>query len=226
MTSLKRVLFGNLAKVRRIPLGLYRGLRMRLDLQSKCQFFVGLHEVETHAWIRRYGSVAQAVVDVGAGEGELVLYALKRTNAKRVYAFEPNDSERNRLDENLALNGFENDSRSFVCKQFVGASDDSVFCSLDSLLPTLEAPALVKVDVDGAEMDVLGGSSRLIESRIATWLVETHSFDLEAECLKLFHSAGYKTQVIPNGWYRKVLPETRPIAHNRWLIAEPPRGTA
>ena len=117
---------------------------MKLDLQSKSQLFLGLAELETHHWIRRFSSVAQTVIDVGAGQGELVLYSLKRTNARRIYAFEPEVRERNRLCENLALNGFQDDPRASVQSQFVGDRDDSVFCSLDSLLPTLEGPVFVR----------------------------------------------------------------------------------
>jgi Methyltransferase FkbM domain len=197
---------------------------MELDLRSQSQVFLGLAEVETHSWIRRCGSRAQTVIDVGAGYGELVLYFLKRTKARRVYAFEPLEWSRKRLRDNLILNGIVEDSRILISDNFVASLDDTAFCKLDSLLPEIESPAFVKVDVDGAEIDVLNGSSRLVDSRVACWLVETHSSDLEIACLELFRAAGYKTQVISNGWYRKVVPESRPIAHNRWFTAEPLDG--
>ena len=57
---------------------------MDLDLARQSQLFLGLIERETHDWIRRYGRDAQTAIDVGAGEGELVLYLLKRTAIRKV----------------------------------------------------------------------------------------------------------------------------------------------
>ena len=221
LTSLKETIFGDQPKVRLPPVGLYRGIRMELDLRRQSQLFLGLAELETHSWIRRCGDQVRTVIDVGAGQGELVLYFLKRTKATRVYAFEPMERDRNKLRGNLALNGIAEDSRVHVSDRFVGSRDEAAFIGLDSLLPEIESPAFVKVDVDGAELDVLHSSTRLVESKAARWLVETHSADLEIACLEAFHAAGYRTRIIRNGWYRTVVPETRPIAHNRWLTAEP-----
>jgi hypothetical protein len=30
---------------------------------------------------------------------------------------------------------------------------------------------------------------------------------------------GFQLEVVPNAWWRVILPEMRPIEHNRWLAA-------
>jgi hypothetical protein len=221
LTSLKKAVFGEGPKVRRIPAGLYRGLTMELDLARQTQLFLGLIERETHSWIRSYVAGARSAIDIGAGEGELVLYLLKRTAVEKVYAFEPSDQTRARLIQNLALNDFAEDQRVNVSAKFVGSTDVEQSCSLDSIAAHIEQPGFIKIDVDGNELDILAGASNLLDSGCARWLVETHSEELEQECLAVFHQSRYRTRVIPNGWYRAVIPETRPIPHNRWLVAEP-----
>ena len=42
---------------------------------------------------------------------------------------------------------------------------------------------LVKADVEGAEVDVLRGASRLLASPNVSWLLETHSLEHEQACL-------------------------------------------
>jgi hypothetical protein len=219
VTRLKAALFSREARARTIPLGLYRGLTMQLDLTRQLQLFLGLAERETHARIRNACASLGAAIDVGAGEGELTVFMLRRTAAKRVFAFEPSQSGRDKIVSNLALNNCSAAPRVFVSPNFVGSRDGHDTCALDSLIGDLSAPVFIKIDVDGAEMDVLKGASRLLHVPGCSWLVETHSATLEQGCLETFRQAGYKTCIIPKGWYRCFLPETRPSPHNRWLFA-------
>lgn len=222
LTSLKAQLLGRERKRRRIPAGLYRGLRMEMDLTCELQLYLGLAEVETHAWIRRWSSEVVSAVDVGAANGELVLYWMSCANLRKVYAFEPFDEARERMTRNLESNGYGQDRRLHVSSRFVGSRDDADYCTLDSL--DLPGPCMVKIDVDGAEGDVLRGARNLLASGKVFWVVETHSASLEAECMEVFRQAGYRTRIVRNGWYRRILREQRPIPHNRWLVADPGAG--
>ena len=138
-----------------------------------------------------------------------------------MYAFEPLDSARSRLLRNLAFNGYEEDGRVSASAKFVASRDDLRNCTLDSLCADLQWPYFVKIEVDGSEVEVLRGSEKTLQAGRPAWLIETHSADLEMECVKMLGTLGYLTHVIPNAWYRTVIPETRPIPHNRWLFAEP-----
>ena len=76
-------------------------------------------------------------------------------------------------------------------------------------------PEFVKIDVDGAERDVL----RLIPGHPRCVIVETHSEYLESECNDLLLARGYTVDIIRNARWRRFYPEYRPIGFNRWLIA-------
>ena len=75
------------------------------------------------------------------------------------------------------------------------------------------------MDVDGAEAEILKGATALNRMAGVRWLIETHSKDLERECVKQLEAAGFENRIIRNAWWRVVIPELRPIEHNRWLAA-------
>jgi hypothetical protein len=205
--------------VRSIQIGPLRGLKMNLDLGYETQMFLGLAEREIHSALQQYSRDARTAVDVGAAFGEYVLFFLKKTPAKRVFAFEPEPQMRAPLDDNLALNGLQRDPRLQFSSKYVGPTNDERTIRLDSLADQIEPPCVIKVDVDGAEINVLEGATRLLEMTGIRWIIETHSKQLEDECVALFHNAGYDTHITPNAWWRLFLPEQRPIEHNRWLLA-------
>jgi hypothetical protein len=221
LTWLKSAFWGTQRREREIPLGFYRGLRMELDMTAQIQLYLGLTELETHSWIRRCSGIVASAIDVGAGDGELSLHLLGQHGIKRIFAFEPWEDARARLLRNLERNGYAPDQRLRVSGSFVGNTDDEGTCTLDSLLTDLELPCLVKVDVEGGELNVLSSSAGLLSTGKVFWLIETHSADLEARCGEILRRNGYETRIVPNGWYRKLLPERRPRVHNRWLVAEP-----
>jgi Methyltransferase FkbM domain len=101
-------------------------------------------------------------------------------------------------------------------KNYLGTGDNQV--RLDSL-SVPETNGFVKIDVDGAELDVLSSGETLLRFLRPYLLIETHSQDLETHCIGFLASLGYNVSIIRNAWWRIFLPEQR-IAHNRWLWAE------
>ena len=202
---------------RTIKSGVFRGLRMELDLTSQTQLYLGLFERELHKWINRFSMNIKTVIDIGAGEGEYTLYFLTKSPAEKVLAFEPLTTSRTRLMRNLELNGAAPNSRLVLSSKFVGAMDRDNCQTLDSLSSVISPPCLIKIDVEGGEVDVLRGATTLLSSLQTSWIVETHSRQLEEECITIFSQTGFATTVVPNAWWRWVLPEFRPLPHNRWF---------
>jgi hypothetical protein len=66
----------------------------------------------------------------------------------------------------------------------------------------------------------LKGVENTLKQRSCKLIVETHSRDLEENCIKYLSGLGYSSKVIPNAWWRAIVPELRPIEHNRWFLAE------
>lgn len=204
---------------RRLPLGLLAGLTMELDFAHHSQRWLGLQERELFGWMRRLSSGIRTAVDVGANDGMYTLYFLSCTPAKRVLAFEPSPESLADLNANLALNHLSHDARLEVVARKVGSAMEGEWTTLDSLAASIEFPCLVKVDIDGGEVDMLRGAHNLLRSPDTRWIVEIHSKALERDCLRILGDAGYQTHVVPNAWWRHIVPELRPGEANHWLVA-------
>lgn len=193
---------------------------MHLDLQHHTQTWLGLYERELHRTLRELSRDIRCAVDVGSADGSYVLYFLARTAARRVFSFEPDAAARAQLTGNLALNGFGGSDRLTMFDRPAGSGDAGAV-ALDELIGDMPTPLVIKVDVEGAELDVLHGAAGLLERGAAAWLIETHSATLEAEALTLLRTYDYIPRVITPAWWRLFLPETRPIPHNQWIVAAP-----
>ena len=197
------------AGVRRVPFGLCRGMRVEVDFQYETRFYLGLYEVEIARHIRRLCRPGMRAYDVGGGYGWHAL-AFAALGAE-VTTFEPDPHARERLRRNLALNP---QLAVEISHRFVGCSE--------LRLESVPAPAFLKVDVDGGELDVLRSAGDAIRT-VGGLIVETHSAELEQACGVLLCDHGFAVTVVHN---RKVLPDYRPIAHNRWLVGEQTRPKA
>ena len=120
---------------------------------------------------------------------------------------------------NLKLNRFRDSSRLEISSKFVSATNNEKECSLGSFVPSMAFPCLVKMDVEGGEVDILKGCPQSLRESQSRWLIETHSKPLEEERIRILQPAGFQVRIIPNAWWRIFLPELRIHAHNRWLVA-------
>lgn len=219
LSALKRRLVPAGSQPRRVPFGLYRGLVLELDLKDRTQLFLGLWERETCRWMRLAARRCEWMIDVGAGRGELCLYFLKHSRARPVVSVEPAASERELMRRNLALNADVSNEALVWINNRIGRDTGPEFTPLDKLPVDNTRRGFIKIDVDGAEMAVLRSGGALLAGVSLDVLVETHSLRLEQECLSYLESLGFICRIIPNAWWRAIIPEHRPIGHNRWLWA-------
>ena len=161
------------------------GFRLRLDLRESLQrdFLFGLYDRRELDLVREHLGDGD-FVDVGAHVG-LYTVAAALHGPGRVLAFEPNPSAREQLDGNLALNELRRTCSSFpkavgdaagTALLHVPATPDPSFSSLaggrfaegepiDVEVTTVDAeveaaglaPSVVKIDVEGGELAVVGG---------------------------------------------------------------------
>ena len=204
---------------RQIVFGPFKGITMELSFRHQTQIYLGLFERETHGWLKRLSREIHTAIDIGADRGEYTLLFLMRTKATRVLAFEPSPESLPLLHENLKLNSLADSRRLEISPAMVGDSDGAGRIRLDSLIESIQLPCFIKMDVDGAEAEILKGATALNRTGGVRWLIETHSIELERECVKQLEAAGFETRIIRNAWWRVVIPELRPIEHNRWLAA-------
>jgi hypothetical protein len=180
---------------------------------------LGLYETETFSAIRRAARRCDWVVDVGAGVGELAIFCLTRTQCRAVHAIEPQASEIAQFERNLSLNGLDGDARLTIQQKFAGDGDRLTHLPIDDLQLWRMGHGFLKIDVDGFELEVLDSARETLAQGDLDVLVEVHSEALEAACMQRLVALGYDVGIIKNAWWRAVIPEKRPIPHNRWLVA-------
>lgn len=203
---------------RRIRGGFFAGLVVLLDLRCEFQHYVGLYELELARYLRRFTFRARSLIDLGAAKGELAIRCLLHPGVRRVVAVEPCAPELAQFRQNLHLNGLADDARLHVHAGFAGAGEGPLWRTLDQLGADLPEPIFLKIDIDGPEAEVLTTGAQVLR-RDCLILVETHSLEAERGCIDQLHEHGYHTRIIERAFWRRFLPETRVISHNRWLIA-------
>jgi precorrin-6B methylase 2 len=203
--------------VRRIPFGLGRGLRLEGDPRTTLHVYLGTAEIEIAGHLRRLARPGYVCFDVGSNNGYYAL-ALTRLTGVGAVAFEFAPEGLERIRRNLARNGALGQSVRLVEAYVTSVVDpDQQASTLDQLSEDLETrPDLLKIDVEGAELDVLRGADRLLAQRHPHVVVETHGPEVEAGCVEVLRHHGYAPLVRNQ---RRRFREGRPNPHNRWLIA-------
>jgi FkbM family methyltransferase len=166
------------------------------------------------------------VLDIGAHVGYYTLLMAKRVGPSgRVFSFEPNAGVRKFLDENIRLNGH---AQVTVCPvalfsfegegQLEGRDNLNSFltpgaASMQTSVPMVvfdryaEAHGIgaidfIKMDVEGAEYDILSGMRRLLQRYHPILIIELHPLGLPrfghslAETWALLEGFGYTVQTI------------------------------
>jgi precorrin-6B methylase 2 len=205
----------------RVRAGIFKNLILDLEPATDTQISLGLYEQETFFSIRQAARDSTWMLDIGAGSGELSIFFLRQPKCLIVHAFEPQPAALALFRRNLALNQLSEDSQLVIHQTFAGAAGTP----LDGLHLDLDAPGFLKIDVDGAEMDVLESAEQMLTQGRPDVLVEVHSEALEAACIARLTGLGYRIKVIKIAWWRFAVPERRPIAHNRWIFGMKARFT-
>lgn len=219
-SAVKKIVLGPPgARPRKIKLGLLKGLKFQINNEGKSSRLLGIDEREIAGVVGRYGREARTACDVGMNDGWYALYFASLPNMQRVYGYEPDPSLQALARSNFQLNSPEIDAKVTVRGKFVGLTSDEKWCTLDDELASAEQPIMLKIDVDGGELDVLKGAEQTLKTKKVLIVLETHTLELEQQCTAHLEQLGYETQIIMPGWYRAIVPETRVIPHNRWFSA-------
>ncbi|HTQ29205.1 MAG TPA: FkbM family methyltransferase [Puia sp.] len=216
---LKKILFGQENREMIICYGLARNIRMNIDPRSKTQRLLGLDEREIQKTFKTFARASEIFVDIGASDGYYGLMYYKLHPDGEIYLFDAGYAFAAEQKMNFERNGFSTNRLHNISKYVCDYSDET-HAALDTLLEQEPGVIFLKIDVDGGEMEVLKGVTKVLGTRTCKLIIETHSKELEDQCLSLLLQLGYRTAIIPNAWWRFFVPEERPIAHNRWLRAE------
>jgi FkbM family methyltransferase len=180
--------------------------------------WLGSYELEKQLLFQKTITEGSVVFDLGAHVGFYTLLSSVLVGPKgRVFAFEPMPANLFHLKEHLRLNHIKNVtvieaavSDSSGITYFEEGSDSSqghigskgtlqvkTVC-LDELISSgeLPTPDYIKIDVEGAEMQVFSGAKSMLANAHPTIFLATHGNDVHHQCCEFLTSLGYQLQPI------------------------------
>ncbi len=219
------------------------GSKMYLDLDdhglSRDLLAYGIREPFSTQVMKEALKPGQVVVDVGANIGYYALLEAKTVGEKgRVYCLEPAPENVEILRRNIAANGYENievlhaaagaaskegklylssshNQHAMLAENVRGAvgSVPVQMVSLDDFMRDKPFPSLVRMDVEGYELDILRGMKDLFATGKPMQLfIEIHCFFLKEKVLDLLailKKAGFRVKV--GTWERTVISGGKPM---------------
>lgn len=170
---------------------------------------------------RRFASMVHpgdVVFDIGANAGFYTLLAASRVRPNgTVVAFEPLLENVRHIERHVQINrvdrvrivqaavGRNNGTARFQphASRAMGRISDSGtmdvdLVSLDALCDarTIPDPTLMKIDVEGAELSVLDGASRMLKRAQPTIFLATHGAEIHRKCCEYLAAIGYTIRPI------------------------------
>lgn len=217
MKDFVKRLFFSYTKPNRILSGISSGMTAQYNPRDRALHLVGLYEREIQIFLKRGMQSADTLIDIGANDGYYGLAFLKQ-KGKEIILCEPGNEERMDLINNMTLNGFKDKVDYTLVDKFVSDKSNQNEISINDLVKS-KNNVFILMDIEGAEQRVVEGFDFTKNAKVS-WLIETHSAVIEENIVILFKAHGYETTIIYNAWWRKFIPENRPLDHNRWLYAE------
>ena len=196
-----------------VPFGINRGRRW-LRGAANAPEWMGLYELRKQRALRRLVAPGMTVCDIGANAGFYTLGLAQLVGEHgKVFAFEPLPRNLAKIRHHLSLNRVTNVTLSDCALSDVTArlqffEGDSDFTGrisaeagnlevqsvrLDQFLEdrSLPDPALLKIDVEGAESRVLQGAKGLMARSHPVLVLAIHSVSQKIECFEILQSFGY-----------------------------------
>jgi FkbM family methyltransferase len=186
-------------------------------------FALGTSEPEIQRAFAALLRDGQVVYDVGAASGFYALIAGRRAGVEgRVVAFEPRPDNAERVRYNVDLNGFSHvqtlqlalsdregtasfslgadENRGGLTAQHAGPAGSQTIevrtATIDQLVGdgTIPAPQVIKMDIEGAEVEALRGATRTLSVHKPVLLIELHGRGPEVE--ELLRNQDYLGEVV------------------------------
>jgi FkbM family methyltransferase len=180
-------------------------------LASRINFFLGTYEPEQTQAFQEIIQPGQVVYDIGAHYGYYTLLASVLVGpGGKVFALEPSPANVARLQIHCRVNrcnnvtvseialsdregkaSFDNRAGSGTGHLSPEGTVEVQTTTLDALSTRLPTPHVLKIDCEGAELQVLTGGEKTIRSAKPAIFLSTHSDQLKTDCFRLLESWGY-----------------------------------
>jgi precorrin-6B methylase 2 len=217
--ALSRAFPTGVTRYRKVKFGLAKGCCLPIDLTGQLRLLFGVYEPEIAGRVASYVSRTSCCYDIGAAIGYYTLAFAQLAPEGSVYAFEMDKSLCEQLSVTLQRNVGLRPNVHIINGLVARYGDEKRgLVNIDELVfgRQIEPPSLIKMDVEGAEADVLAGSSEVLRQFHPGLVVETHSLEVENQCIEQLVALDYEVEVIRRN---RILLENRPIEHNQWICA-------
>jgi len=205
----------------KIVSGPIKSYKIGIDFQSEKYYWLGTHEPKVQQIILKVAKRGMAIYDIGAHIGYFtILFSHLCKRKGKVFAFEPNPDNFQRLVQNIALNKIENifpikiavaekngivffdktesNSQSrLVGEQKPGDGGENIIKveteSLDGFVYKGKnpLPQIVKIDVEGAEGKVIKGMKRILREVRPLIICEIHNLEAAQEIWQVMGEGNY-----------------------------------
>ena len=216
-------------------ISVWRDSSTRSTRRSPLAFPRGLHSPTLPA-TRGSNQIDGVLVDLGANIGAVTLDWANRLPGRQIHAYEPNPATNRTLRVNVSANALA--SRVTVHGEFVGCArgERTLWANPSSALSTgygEETPsagsaairvrtidldevvkrggqpvALLKIDTEGAEADILEGAAEETLARVRQLVLEYHNQlcpDARGRCLRVLGRAGFRCRIRPANAHQGLL---------------------
>jgi Methyltransferase FkbM domain len=218
LSTLKSVL-PNRPMPLRIWRGPLRGGRAVMNPRNSLRKVFGLYEHELNEWLESALRVTNRVIDVGANDGYFTFgcaAAFRRLQKRsEIVAFEPEAEHFESLSNSLRTQP-DGQVEFALIQKLAGAKNNAGSKTLDSL-PGERRNTLIKIDVEGAEEDVLAGATSWLQPS-NYFLIEVHKESFLDSIPRLFQSHGLTLDQI-NQRPLKLLGREMRDEENWWLVS-------
>jgi hypothetical protein len=202
--------------------GPFRGGVFRGRPRGSLRKVFGLYEHELNSWLSAVLPTVDDVIDVGANDGYFTFGCaaalLRYGKSGRIVAWEPDLQFQEGLGQRAAhckKAGLE----IIVMPLFAGSRADATTGRLDRFTPPgIKRRCLIKIDVEGAEIDVLSGAGHWLQPQ-NVFLIEVHDQSFIAPLTEMFDDHGIRTRLINQQPLRILGRENRSL-NNWWLVSE------
>lgn len=170
----------------RIVRGPFKGARVFLNPANSTRKIFGLYEYCLNSWLAEVPKIKDFAFDVGSNTG-YDLYGLahliSQGNSKEatIIGFEPEAETFPELTVPREWAEYSN-CKIEIIEKFAGSEETESATTLDRVFANHASLAgksgLIKIDVEGAEVEVLRGAERLLDAREHDWLIEIHGAEL------------------------------------------------
>ena len=203
----------------RVWSGPFRGATVMMNPRHSLRKMLGVYEHELNAWLDAALPRVSRVIDVGANDGYFTFgcAAAFRRLGKRaeIIAIE---AQQQHIDQLRASVAEQPEIGLSLLHAYAGAAPKPGFVTLDALEVADHEHTLLKIDVEGAEEDVIAGALQWLRPS-NQFVIEVHAEDILPRLTATFAARGLNLKQIdqqPLWWLGR---ETRELG-NWWLVSD------